>query len=90
MGVQLGQSVTRWNTVQVDGVVTVIDEIVDLHDLILGRIFNAAKQRHQQQCQEAGRAINDKVRLYSKIGRALLEARQSGTDAFAAIESTSV
>ena len=42
---------------------------------------------HQQQFQEAGKAINDKVRLYSKIGRALLEARQSGTDAFAAIES---
>ncbi len=71
----------------VEGVATVTDEIVDLHDRILGRIFNAAKQRHQQQFQEAGKAINDKVRLYSKIGRALLEARQSGTDAFAAIES---
>ncbi len=71
----------------VEGVATVTDEIVDLHDRILGRIFNAAKQRHQRQFQEAGKAINDKVRLYSKIGRALLEARQSGTDAFAAIES---
>ncbi len=71
----------------VEGVATVTDEIVDLHDRILGRIFSAAKQRHHQQFQEAGKAINDKVRLYSKIGRALLEARQSGTDAFAAIES---
>ncbi len=71
----------------VEGVATVTDEIVDLHDRILGRIFNAAKQRHQQQFQVAGKAINDKVRLYSRIGRALLEARQSGTDAFAAIES---
>ena len=71
----------------VEGIASVTDEIVDLHDRILGRIFSAAKQRHQQQFQEAGKAINDKVRLYSKIGRALLEARQSGTDAFAAIES---
>lgn len=71
----------------VEGVATVTDEIIDLHDRILGRIFNSAKQRHQQQFQEAGKAINDKVRLYSKIGRALLEARQSGMDAFAAIES---
>ena len=55
----------------VEGLATVTDEIVDLHDRILGRIFNAAKQRHQQQFQEAGKAINDKVRLYSKIGRAL-------------------
>ena len=65
----------------VEGVATVTDEIVDLHDHILGRIFNAAKQRHQQQFQEAGKAINDKVRLYSKIGRALLEARESGAPA---------
>ncbi len=71
----------------VEGIATVTDEIVDLHDRILGRVLNAAKQRHQQQFQETGKAINDKVRLYGKIGRALLEARQSGSDAFAAIES---
>ncbi len=52
----------------VEGVATVTDEIVDLHDRILGRVFNAAKQRHQQQFQEASKTINDKVRLYSKIG----------------------
>jgi len=32
----------------VEGVATVTDEIVDLHGRMLGRIFDAAKQRHQQ------------------------------------------
>jgi TnpA family transposase len=36
--------------------------------------------------QESGKAINDKVRLYSRVGRALFEAKQSGRDPFAAIK----
>jgi hypothetical protein len=71
----------------VEGMATVIDEIIDLHDRILGKLFNTAKNKHQQQFQAAGKAINDKVRLYGRIGRALLEAKQSGGDPFAAIES---
>lgn len=70
-----------------EGTATITDEIVDLHDRIIGKLFNAAKNKHQQQFQASGKAINDKVRLYGKIGKALLEAKQSGGDAFAAIES---
>ena len=47
---------------------TVTDEIIDLHDRILGKLlFNAAKNKHQQQFQ-AWKAINAKVRLYGRIG----------------------
>ena len=70
----------------IEGVATVTDEIIDLHDRILGKLFNTAKKKHQQQFQASGKAINDKVRLYGRIGQALLEAKQSGGDAFAAIE----
>ena len=70
-----------------EGTATVTDEIIDLHDRIIGKLFNAAKNRHQQKFQESGKAINDKVLLYGKIGQALLTARQNGGDAFAAIES---
>jgi len=66
---------------------TVTDEIVDLHDRIIGRLFNAAKKKHQQQFHRSGKAINDKVRLYGKLGRALLQAKEDGSDAFKAIES---
>jgi TnpA family transposase len=70
-----------------DGTATVTDEIIDLHDHILMKLFSTAKNKHQQQFQRQGKAINDKVRLFSKIGHALLEAKQSGGDPYVAIEA---
>jgi TnpA family transposase len=70
----------------VEGMATVTDEIIDLHDRILGKLFNAAKNKHQQQFQASGKAINAKVRLFGRIGQALIDAKQSGHDPFAAIE----
>jgi TnpA family transposase len=66
---------------------TLIDEIIDLHDRIIGALFSKAKRNHAERFQQSGKAINDKVRLYSRIGRALLNAKQSGGDPFAAIEA---
>ena len=71
----------------VEGLATVTDEIIELHERIIGRLFAAARNKHQQQFQASGKAINDKVRLYGRIGQALLEARTSHADAFAAIEA---
>jgi TnpA family transposase len=70
-----------------EGMATVTDELVDLHDRIMINVFNTAKNKHQQQFQEHGKSINNKIRLYSKIGHALLEARKSGHDPYTAIES---
>jgi len=41
----------------IEGMATVTDEIIDLHDRILGKLFNAAKNKHQQQFQASGKAI---------------------------------
>ncbi len=71
----------------IEGTATVTDEIIDLHDRIIGRLFNAAKNKHQQQFQASGKAINDKVRLYGRVGQALLDAKQTGGNPFSAIES---
>jgi TnpA family transposase len=73
--------------VAVESTATVTDEIIDLHDRIIGKIFNTAKSRHQQQFQASGKAINDKVRLYGRIGKSLLDAKESGTDPYTAIEA---
>ena len=73
--------------VALDGMATVTDEIIELHDHIIGRLFATAKHKHQQQFQASGKAINEKVRLYGRIGQALLDAKQSGDDPFAAIEA---
>ncbi len=53
----------------IEGMATVTDEIIDLHDLILGKRFNAAKNKRQQQFQASGKAINAKVRLYGASAR---------------------
>ena len=71
----------------IEGMATVTDELVDLHDRIMIKLFSAAKNKHKQDFQKQGKAINDKVRLYSKVGRALVEAKESGGDPYAAIEA---
>lgn len=71
----------------IEGMATVTDEIIDLHDRILGKLFNDAKKRHQKQFQASGKAINAKVRLFGRIGQVLIDAKQAGDDPFAAIET---
>jgi TnpA family transposase len=65
---------------------TLTDEILDLHDRFVGSIFNKARRRRDEAFQSSGKAINEKVRLYARIGQALLTAKEDGADPFAAIE----
>ena len=64
---------------------TLIDEVIDLHDRFVGSVFSKAKRNHADRFQHSGKVINDKVRLYSRIGRALLDAKESGKDPYDAI-----
>lgn len=73
--------------VAIESMATVTDEIIDLHDRILGKLFNAAKNKHHQQFQTSAKSINHKLRLYGRIGKVLLDAKQNCSDPFAAIES---
>lgn len=66
---------------------TLTDEIFDLHDRLIGSFFAKSKHKYEDTFAEQGRAINDKVRLYAKIGAALMAARAHGQDAFQAIET---
>lgn len=66
---------------------TLIDEIIDLHDRFMGSLFSKAKRTHAERFQRSGKEINNKVRLYSRVGRALLDAKQTGSDPYAAIEA---
>ena len=73
--------------VLLDTEATITDQILDMHDRIIGRMFNEAKRKHEQGFAESGKAINEKVRLYVRVGHALIDARQKGLDPYAAIES---
>ena len=65
---------------------TLTDEILDLHDRFISSLFNKAKRKHDDAFQASGKAINEKVRLYARIGQVLLAAKRDGDDPFAAIE----
>lgn len=65
---------------------TIIDEIINLHDRIIGTLLNRAKRNHENEFQKSGKEINQKVNLFWRIGNALLDARESGGDPFTAIE----
>jgi TnpA family transposase len=66
---------------------TLTDEALDLHDRLIGSFFTKSKNKYERTFAEQGQAINDKVRLYAKVGGALVAAREQGRDPFVAIEA---
>ncbi|EJB8506450.1 Tn3 family transposase, partial [Vibrio parahaemolyticus] len=65
---------------------TLTDEIIELHERILGSIFSKAKYSQAERLQQSGKLIRNKLRQYISVGEALLNARQSGQDPYEAIE----
>ena len=74
-------------TLIIDTKATIIDEIIELNDKILGNIFNKAKNRHNDEFQNSGKTINEKLNLYVKIGKALIHAKRDNVNPFQAIEA---
>jgi hypothetical protein len=58
------------------------DHAIDLFDRLIGSMFRKAEGRHVRAFQADGRAINEKVRLYARVGAALIAAREAKQDAF--------
>ena len=61
------------------------DQAVDLFDRLVGAMFRKAEGRHTRAFQADARAINEKVRLYARVGAALIAARDDKQDAYGAI-----
>jgi hypothetical protein len=61
------------------------DDAIGVFDRLIGRLFRRAEQRASAALQNDARAINDKIRLFARIGDALLGARATGEDPFAAV-----
>jgi len=64
------------------------DDGVALFDRAVGRMFRRAEAREEYALLRDARAINDKVRLFAKLGAALIEANSDGTDLGAAVASS--
>src|SRR6476646_1049132 len=71
--------------VAIDLSASLTDQAVDLFDRLIGTMFRKANERHARAFQADGRAINEKVRLYARVGAALIAAREAEQDPFDAI-----
>ncbi len=66
---------------------SLVDYAIGMHDKMIGRLFNKSQHQHSDSFQSDGKAINEKVRLYAAVGKALIEAKDASKDAYQAIES---
>ncbi len=66
---------------------TLTDEALNMFEHLVGKMFKKSERAHAEQFHASGKSINEKVRLYARVGQALIEARSSGGDVFAAIEA---
>jgi TnpA family transposase len=62
------------------------DEAIGVFDRSIGQLFRRAERRASAALQHDARAVNDKVQLFTRIGDALLSARETGDDPFAAVD----
>lgn len=71
----------------VESMATVTDEIIDLHDRIIGRLIRTAQNKQNQHTLASRSTVAAMMCLHSRLGEALLEAKETGEDPFAAIEA---
>jgi TnpA family transposase len=64
-----------------------VDCAINMHDKMIGKLFNRSERAHGQKFQQDGKAINEKVRLYAEVGKALISAKSESSDPYQAIES---
>jgi TnpA family transposase len=68
-----------------DATVHLTDDGVALFDRAVGRMFRRAEVREENAVLRDARAVNDKVRLFAKLGTALIKAKAGGADLDSAI-----
>lgn len=71
----------------VESMATVTDEIIDLHDRIIGRLIRTAQNKQNQHTLASRSTVAAMMRIHSRLGDALFEAKENGEDPFAAIET---
>jgi len=63
------------------------DQVLLMHERMIQQMMRRGEQGHEEAFQKSGRAINEKVRLLVRVGKALISAKVEARDPFAAIES---
>lgn len=61
------------------------DETLEMHERFLGQQFRKAERKHLATFQENGKVINELLKRYTALGRALIDAKSSNNDLYSAI-----
>ena len=56
---------------------TLTDEILDLHDRLIGSFFAKAKHKYERIFTEAAPALHETIQLYARVGTAIVEAKET-------------
>jgi TnpA family transposase len=64
-----------------------IDQALDMHDKLLHQQGKRGEQKQEDRLKQSRKAIHEKVRLYARVGKALITAKEATQDAYAAIEA---
>ncbi len=64
-----------------------VDQALEMHDRLMGQQFKKSERKQEDQIKKSRKAINEKVRLYARVGKALITAKAETQDAYQAIES---
>lgn len=70
-----------------ESMATVTDEIIDLHDRIIGRLIRTAQNKQNQHTLASRSTVATMMRIHARLGDALFAAKENGEDPFAAIET---
>ncbi|WP_196217728.1 hypothetical protein [Burkholderia cenocepacia] len=78
---------TAFVAIRLGAAATLTYETLNPHDRLIGLFFNMRSTSNERQFAAEGKAVNDKVRPYAKVGAALIAAKEAGDDPFRAIKA---
>lgn len=65
---------------------SLVDEAINMHDGIVGRLFRKSKRRHADQLQSESARIKKAIDIFATIGKVLVQAKETNADAWQAID----
>lgn len=66
---------------------TLVDQALAMHDRIIGKLMSRSERTHKEIFVQSGKSINEKVRLFARVGRTLIDAKASGQDPYQSLEA---
>lgn len=64
-----------------------IDQGLYVNEKLLGRMFKRGEKIHNDSFQNDGKLINEKIRLFAKLGKVLIEAKETEQDPFVSLQA---